>query len=65
MVEHALFDYLIRPQEQGLRDSETEGFGSLEVDHQFKLRGLLDGQVAGLRALENLDVISTLASCPA
>ena len=32
---------------------EAEGFGGLEVDHQFELFRGLDGQLARLRALED------------
>jgi 7-cyano-7-deazaguanine synthase len=60
-----LLNDLIRPRQHRLRDRETERLGGLEVDDQLELRRLLDGQVAGLGTLENLDVISTLASCPA
>ena len=41
MVEHALFDHLIRPQEERLRDREPERLGGLEVDYQLELSGLL------------------------
>src|SRR2546425_249737 len=43
-----------RPQQQRRRDREAERPRRLRVDHQLELRGLLDGQVAGFRALENL-----------
>jgi hypothetical protein len=36
-------DDVIGSQQQGLRDGEAEGFGSLEIDDQLKLGGLLDG----------------------
>src|SRR6267378_1903950 len=49
-----LFNYLIRPPQQRGRDREAEGFGGLEVDDQLELRGLLDGQIAGFGALEDL-----------
>src|SRR6266581_1169071 len=47
------FDHPVGAQEDGLRDRDAESLGGLEVDDQFELRGLLDGQVARLRALEN------------
>ena len=34
---------------------EAERPSGLEIDHQLELDGLLDGQVGGLGALENLD----------
>ena len=42
MVEHALFDQLVRLEEQSLRDREFECLRGLEVDHQLELGGLLD-----------------------
>src|SRR5712692_1984197 len=53
-VEHALLDHLVRPPQQRLRDREAEGLGGLQVDHKFELRGLLDREIAGLGALEDL-----------
>src|SRR5215468_6582608 len=50
----ASVDDLIRPQQQRLRDGEPERLGGLEVDDQRELRGLLDRQVTGLGALEDL-----------
>src|ERR1700730_10465866 len=46
-----LLDHLIRPLQERRRDREAEGLGGLEVDHQLELGRLLDGEVAGLRAL--------------
>src|SRR5438874_1941019 len=47
-------DDLIRPLEQRLRNREAQGFRGLQVDHEVELRRLLDGQVAGLGALQDL-----------
>src|SRR5713101_4410501 len=47
-------DDLIRPPQQRRRDPQPEGLGGLEVDDQLELRRLLDGQVGGLGAFENL-----------
>ena len=47
-------DHLIRPLQERRRDRQAERLGGLEVDHQLELRRLLDGQVAGLGALEDL-----------
>src|SRR5713101_7270832 len=47
-------DDLIRPPQQRWRDRQAEGLGGLEVDDQLELRRLLDGQVGGLGALEDL-----------
>ena len=49
-----LLDHLIRPREHRLRDCQAERLRSLEVDHQIEPGGLLDGEVAGLRPLEDL-----------
>ena len=48
------FNNLIRAQQQRRRDGEAEGFRGLEVDDELELRRLLDGEVAWLRALEDL-----------
>src|ERR1700681_2883600 len=47
-------DDLIRPLQERRRDRQAEGLGGLEVDDQLELRGLLNGQVAGVGALEDL-----------
>src|SRR5262249_47552948 len=50
----ALFDDLIRPQQERRRDGEAEGLGGFEVDDELEFRRLLDGKVGGLCALEDL-----------
>src|SRR5713101_7586654 len=47
-------DDLIRPQQQRLRDRQAERLGGLEVDHELPLRRLLDGEIGGLGALQDL-----------
>src|SRR5438128_1167244 len=47
-------NHLVRHHQQRLRNVEAQRFGGLAVDHQFKNRGLLDGQVGRFSALENL-----------
>src|SRR5262245_33433611 len=47
-------DDLIRSQQQRRRDGEAECPGGLEVDDRFELRGLLDGEIGRLGALEDL-----------
>ena len=49
--EHALFDHVICPQQQRLRDGEPERLGGLEVDDELEGGGLLNWQVAGLGTL--------------
>src|SRR5215831_4582539 len=48
-----LLDHLIRPRQRRRRDRQAESLGGLEVDDQLELGWLLDGQVSGLRALED------------
>src|SRR6266404_5040112 len=47
-------DHLIRPLQERRRDGQAKRLGGLEVDDQLEPRRPLDGQVAGLRTLENL-----------
>src|SRR5207247_178208 len=47
------FKHLVGAGEHRGRDGETQSLGGLEVDYQLELRGLLDGQVGGLGALED------------
>jgi len=54
LVEHALFDHLICPEKEWLRDGQPERPRGLEVDDQLESSRLLDGQICGLRAFENL-----------
>src|SRR5713101_404557 len=53
LVEHALFDQLVRLEEQCLRDREFECLRGLEVDHQLELCGLLHREISGLGTLED------------
>ena len=57
-IRRCLFNHLGRLQEEARRDRETKLIGGLQVDDQLELRGPLNRQVRGLRALENLVYIS-------
>src|SRR5262245_6025179 len=45
---------LVRPLEQPLRNRQAQSLRGLEIDHQLELHWLLDGQVGGLGALQDL-----------
>src|SRR5436309_11201077 len=47
-------NHLIRLRQHRLGDREAQCLRGFQVDHQFELGRLLDGQVAGLGTLENL-----------
>src|SRR5258708_22237143 len=49
-----LFDHLVGAQQDCRRKLDADRSGGFEVDDQLELRGLLDRQVGGLLALENL-----------
>jgi hypothetical protein len=42
------FDHLIRSRQHIRRNRQADLFGRFQVDHQLKLRRLLDGDVGGL-----------------
>jgi hypothetical protein len=60
-----LFDHLIRPLQERLRNCEAERLGGLEVDHQLELADLLDRQVGWLGTLQDLVDASGAPSCRA
>jgi hypothetical protein len=51
---YALCAMATRPLQKRRRDRQPEGLGRLQVDHQLVLGRLLDREVAGLGALEDL-----------
>ena len=58
-----LLDDLIRPREHRRRDREAKGLRSFEVDDQLEFRRLLNGQVRGLNASQNLVDVLRGAGC--
>jgi hypothetical protein len=53
-----LLDNLVRARQHRLRHSEAKRLGSPEVDDQLEGRRLLDRQIGGLGALEDLSRVS-------
>src|SRR5215831_6545120 len=47
-------NHLISPQEDRLRDNESECLGRVCIDDQLELVRLLNGQVSRLRSFKNL-----------
>ena len=54
LVEHALFDDLIRALQYGLRNRQPQRLRGLEVDHQVELGRLFHGKIGRLRAFQDL-----------
>src|SRR5207249_8742726 len=52
--DHPLLNHLLSALPQRLRDREAQRLCGFQVDHQLELGWLLDGDVGGLRTLENL-----------
>jgi len=46
-----LFNDLVRPKQHRLRGREADLLRGLEIDHELKLRRLLDWQLGGLPSL--------------
>ena len=49
-----LFNYLIRERNQPRRNSKSERFGGLKINHEFVFGRLKDRQVGRLRTVEDL-----------
>ena len=54
LVEHWLLNDFVGSPQHRLRDRQPERLRGLEVNRQLELRGLLDGEIGGLRAFEDL-----------
>src|SRR5262249_14852090 len=52
-------NHLVRPRQHCRRNRQAECLDGLEVDDQLYLHGLLDGEVGGLGALEDLVYVSS------
>ena len=54
-----LLDHLVRPRQHVRWNRQADLLRRFQIDDEFELRRLLDGQIGGLGALENLvDVIA-------
>src|SRR5215510_7918681 len=49
-----LFDYLVGTPEQGRGNRQVQCFGGLQIDDEFELRRLLDGEIPGFGAPQDL-----------
>jgi hypothetical protein len=47
-------DHPIRPRQHVGRDGEADLFGSIQIDDQFKIRGLFDRKLGWRSAFQNL-----------
>src|SRR5262249_14705044 len=54
LVEHGLFDDLVRSPQHRLRDRQPESLRGLQIDDQLEFGGLFDRKIGGLGALEDL-----------
>ena len=52
-------NHLVGAGEDSLWDGEAELLGGLEIDHQLEFRRLLDRQISGFRALQDLSRVSS------
>src|SRR5882672_9328415 len=58
------FDDLVGAGEDRWRDGEAERLGGIEIDNQLECGRMLNGQIGGLSAFEDLsDVIAAQAGC--
>jgi hypothetical protein len=51
----SLFDHLVGALQERLRNCQTEGLRGLEIDGKFELGRLLNGNIGGLCAAQQLD----------
>src|SRR4030095_3637905 len=52
-LSRRLLDHPVCPRQHCARNREADLLGSYQVNHELKLRGLLDWQLGGLGAFEN------------
>jgi hypothetical protein len=53
-ISAASFDHLVGTREQRLRDGKAERLCGFQIDDKLELGWLLDGEIAGLRTMQNL-----------
>ena len=49
-----LANHFVRPHQHIWRNRQADLLGGFQIDHQLKLRRLLDGQIGGLGSLQDL-----------
>ena len=54
-----LFDHLVGERQQSRWHGDAKRLGGPEIEHEGKLTGLLDGEIAGLGAVQNFRCIGT------
>jgi hypothetical protein len=54
LAAETLLNHLVGPDEDGLGERDSQGLGRFQIDRQLEARGLLNREVGGLRALEDL-----------
>src|ERR1700722_17142131 len=57
-----LFDHLVGGRDDGRRHGPAQGLCSPQIEHEFEFRDLFNGQVGGLRALQ--DPVDKIRAAP-
>ena len=61
-LSRPLLDHLVRPCQHVWRYGQADLIHGLQIDHQLKLRRLLDRQIRGLGILQNLIYVLSRAA---